>query len=159
MWLVVLACLGGLWLWCAAAAYRRYRREIDRMVSARATFPASFSSPLVGLSATAMAGAIRRGETTSVECCLAAIERIRACNPSMNALVADRFEEALEEAREADRKTDKSAPFHGVPMTVKESFAVTGMPNSGGLLSRRHVRADRDAPTGKEEEKKEKPPL
>src|SRR5919107_280078 len=38
-------------------------------------------------------------------------------------------------------------PLHGVPCTIKESFAVAGLPNAAGLVSRRDVRAEADAPT------------
>jgi fatty acid amide hydrolase 2 len=37
-------------------------------------------------------------------------------------------------------------PFLGVPCTIKESFAVEGMPNAAGLVHRADVRAHRDAP-------------
>ena len=37
--------------------------------------------------------------------------------------------------------------LHGVPCTIKESFSVTGMPWSAGLVSRRDVRAGSDAVT------------
>src|SRR5690606_19451273 len=34
---------------------------------------------------------------------------------------------------------ESSAPFHGVPCTIKEAFALEGMPLSAGLVSRRDV--------------------
>jgi fatty acid amide hydrolase 2 len=37
-------------------------------------------------------------------------------------------------------------PLLGVPCTIKESFALTGMPNSAGLVARRDLRATEDAP-------------
>jgi fatty acid amide hydrolase 2 len=145
MWLVVCAVAWALWLVLAVRAYLRYRRELDGLVAARATFPKTLTSPVLALSATEMARQIKSCALTSVQCCTLAIERIRACNPSLNALVCDRFAEALKEARQADEAADKSAPFHGVPTTIKEAFAVRGMPNSSGLIARRHVRAHEDA--------------
>lgn len=39
----------------------------------------------------------------------------------------------------------KNQPFLGVPFTVKESIAVTGLPHTGGLVARDYVIAYRDA--------------
>ena len=58
-------------------------------------------------------------------------------NPVINAIVEDRFEIALKDARKVDNllKTDKrtseakfeqNVPLLGVPVTVKESIAVEG---------------------------------
>jgi fatty acid amide hydrolase 2 len=93
---------------------------------------------------------IRQRDCTSREIVDAHIMRILAINPSLNALVADRFETARMEAACADRLTrtsdpDQLPPLHGVPCSIKESFQLTGMPNSGGLVSRRQRRAPRDA--------------
>lgn len=65
--------------------------------------------------------------------------------------MANRFDEALFEARQADvllkKKNKKTlSPFFGVPCTIKENFQVTGMPNASGLLSRKHLRSTSDAP-------------
>ncbi|MFW5920787.1 MAG: amidase family protein, partial [Polyangiales bacterium] len=99
-----------------------------------------------------IAAAIRRGETTSRAVVEAHIARIERVNPVINALVRDRFEQARDEADEADRRLREAGagalpPFHGVPCTVKECFAMTGMPQTSGLVSRRDVVADHDAPT------------
>ncbi|MCK6592319.1 MAG: amidase [Polyangiaceae bacterium] len=102
-------------------------------------------------SATELAAMIRRGEATSAEIVDAHIRHIEAVNPALNAVVKDRFEQARAEAQEADRRAAKSKDdlgiFHGVPFTVKESFALEGMPNSGGLVARKSTLAGKDAPT------------
>ncbi|MBN1946043.1 MAG: amidase [Bradymonadales bacterium] len=106
--------------------------------------------PLLTLSATALARMIRTGEIRSTEVVRAHIERIQQVNPSLNAMVCDRFEAARKEAEEADRqvRAGKQLPaFHGVPCTIKESFRLTGMPNTSGLVSRVGTFADRDAVT------------
>ena len=65
------------------------------------------------------------------------ISRIRQVNGSLNAVVADRFNEALEEAAEIDRVLDDggdvperysvdNAPFLGVPLTAKEAIWIEG---------------------------------
>lgn len=107
-------------------------------------------NPLLSASATALARAVRTGAATSRELVELHIGYIRAVNPALNALVADRFAEALAEAERADAElaqggADSLGPLHGVPCTIKECFAVTGMPQSSGLVARRDYRADRDA--------------
>ncbi len=64
------------------------------------------------------------------------IARIKECNPILNFMVADRFNEALEEAKKIDeildsgdvpnKYSEKNAPYLGVPLSVKEAFAVVG---------------------------------
>jgi fatty acid amide hydrolase 2 len=107
---------------------------------------------LLESSATEIARRIRTGETTSVEAVEAHIARLREVNPTLNAMVADRFDEALDEARAADRRVaaggpDGLPPFWGVPCSIKEAFAVAGMPQTGGLLARKGHVADKDAAT------------
>jgi fatty acid amide hydrolase 2 len=107
-------------------------------------------SPLIERSAVELARAIRDGELSSREVVEVHIEHARRVNPLVNALAAERFEEALEEADAADARVRAGdaelPPLLGVPCTIKESFAVAGMPNAAGLVSRREVRAERDAP-------------
>lgn len=64
------------------------------------------------------------------------IERTRLVNRDCNFVVAEKFEEALKEARNVDRILDsneipqefsyQNAPFLGVPTSVKEAFALKG---------------------------------
>jgi fatty acid amide hydrolase 2 len=78
------------------------------------------------------------------------IERIRRANPVLNAMVRDRFDEAREEARQADERVRAAPPgslppFLGVPCSIKECFALRGMPNTSGLPSRAGRPATTDA--------------
>jgi len=64
------------------------------------------------------------------------ISRINEVNPQINAVVANRFDDARREAAEVDRVldsgnipaelTEQNAPYLGVPVTAKEAFSVTG---------------------------------
>ncbi len=108
--------------------------------------------PLLLLSATELASRIRRREVTSEAVVEAHLAHAARVNPRLNAIVVDRYAEARREAREADQlpaRTPASElpPLHGVPCTIKESFSFSGMPNSSGLVARKHVRATSDAPT------------
>lgn len=74
---------------------------------------------------------------------LAYIERCKEVNPLLNAIVENRFEAALEEARAVDdliqsgKKTieelEEETPLLGIPITVKESIGVKG------YLSTNHI--------------------
>lgn len=73
-------------------------------------------------------------QITSEAIVLAYIERIKEVNPLINAVVQDRFEEAIEEAKHADyiagttsiASLEKDYPILGVPFTVKESCKLGG---------------------------------
>jgi fatty acid amide hydrolase 2 len=106
-------------------------------------------------SAVDLAGAIRRRELSASEVVEAHIERLARCGPRINAVVADRFDQARAEAKAADRLLSAAAlpgaaaglgPLLGVPFTVKETISVAGMPNAAGVVSRRAVRAQHSAP-------------
>lgn len=105
---------------------------------------------IVERSAVDLAGAIRQGETTSREVLEAHIALARRRDAALNALAAERFEAALAEADVADARVaagDKDLPpLLGVPCTIKESFALEGMPNAAGLVHRAELRAEADAP-------------
>ena len=97
-------------------------------------------------SGTRIARAIREGERTSEEIVALHLAHLQRVNPRMNAVVRVRADEALAEARRADEtRGTSSAPFHGVPCTIKESFAVTGLPLTAGLVARRDVVSTTDA--------------
>lgn len=74
------------------------------------------------------------------------VNRIKEVNPVINAVVDDRFPEALEEAEKVDEflqntklseaEIEKVKPLLGVPITIKESCSVAGAtPLSETLLS------------------------
>jgi fatty acid amide hydrolase 2 len=112
--------------------------------------------PITQRSALELAAAIRGGELSSREVVDEHIARIERHNGRVNAVVATRFDEARAEADAADARVAEAAasaaseelpPFLGVPCTIKESFAVAGMPHTSGLLARRDVIATEDATT------------
>jgi amidase len=67
------------------------------------------------LDATAQAALVSSGEVTPVELVEAAIARIEALNPTLNAVVTPIFERALDTAR-----AGPTGPFAGVPYLVKD---------------------------------------
>ena len=105
--------------------------------------------PLLLQSGSEIASRIRRGEVTSLQAVEAHIRQIERVNPALNAVVAERFDAARTEARAADARVASGEeglpPLHGVPCSIKESFALTGMPFTSGLVARVGLRPERDA--------------
>ena len=80
--------------------------------------------------------AIAAGRLSSLELTQDALARIERFNPALNAYVNVQAETALAEARAADAALAKGVswgPLHGVPIAIKESFAVAGLPQTVGL--------------------------
>jgi amidase len=98
-------------------------------------------------SAIVTAAAIRSGETTALLECEAAIARITARDGPINAVVVRDFDRARQQAKAMDARlaAGDDAPLLGVPMTVKESFDVAGLPTSWGMEQARHFVAQDDA--------------
>ena len=93
----------------------------------------------------ALAAAIRRGELAAVELMEATLERISWLNPTLNAFVALRAEEALADARglgERIARGDDPGPLAGLPFGVKDLEDVAGLPTTyGSVPFRTHVAA------------------
>lgn len=96
-------------------------------------------------SAVDLADGIRAGELRSQDVVGVHLDRLRAVNPLLNAQVADRHEQAIVEAQAVDAGAGPGGAFQGVPCSIKECFALTGMPQAAGLLSRRELRSEEDA--------------
>ncbi|BBK43800.1 amidase [Allostella vacuolata] len=82
-----------------------------------------------------LAGAIRGGQLSAVEATRAALDRIAAWQPVVNAFVRLEADAAL--ARAADLDRDAAAgrwagPLHGVPLAHKDMFARAGSAMTGG---------------------------
>lgn len=107
----------------------------------------------LAMSAVELAAAIRSRALSSREVVGAHVERARAINPGINAIVVERYEQALAEADAVDLRLSQVdadeplPPLLGVPCTIKESFAYAGLPNTSGLVRRRGVIASEDATT------------
>uniref|UniRef100_A0A182MVM3 Amidase domain-containing protein n=1 Tax=Anopheles culicifacies TaxID=139723 RepID=A0A182MVM3_9DIPT len=112
---------------------------------------------LLRVPATELAEKIRQGKIRSVDVVRAYVLRIREVNPLINAVVEERFEDALAEAAEADERVaacgadeqalkdlGRTQPLLGVPITVKESCSVKGLSLSGGVVRRQNLTAEED---------------
>src|SRR5690606_7831124 len=103
----------------------------------------------VATSATAFATLLRAGQLSAVELVEWHLARIDRLNPSLNAFIAVDHEGALRAARAADDARaagNALGPLHGVPVSIKSSVSVAGMPFETGSRARAGIRGDADAP-------------
>ncbi|XP_054740462.1 fatty-acid amide hydrolase 2-B [Anastrepha obliqua] len=115
----------------------------------------TITDPILLESATALARKIRKQELTSVQVMESFIRRVKDVNPKLNCCVDNRFDEALQEAAEADKliksethteaELEKLKPYLGVPISTKDCIAVKGLLQTAGLYARKDVRATEDA--------------
>lgn len=91
---------------------------------------------------------IGKGKLSSVEVTDFFIDRIERHNPIINAVIAERFEEARKEARRADEMVKRGEPLgalHGLPMTIKDAYEVIGLTCEVGHLPFKGRVSDSDA--------------
>ncbi len=101
-------------------------------------------------SATDMLEAMRQGHVSSAELVEMHIERIERLNGPINAIINTTFDRARAEAKEADqrRASGEDAPLLGLPITMKESNAIAGLPQTAGFEHLKGVPANEDGPVG-----------
>lgn len=69
-----------------------------------------------------------------LELCDLYIDRIESLDQETNAVIVRDFDRARAAAKEADNVADdKRGPAHGLPLTIKESFNIAGLPTTWGL--------------------------
>lgn len=104
---------------------------------------------LLQMDATEIATLIKSEQLTSEEITRTLIDHITLINPSLNAVVEHRFDEALAEAKLMDKNLhnldNKNKALYGVPISIKESLNVNGMKTTGGVEHRKDIYMSRDA--------------
>jgi amidase len=90
---------------------------------------------------------VARKEVSSRELTELLLDRIATVNPTVNAVVELRREQALREAATADDAIGRGVltPLHGVPITVKDSFNVAGLHTTWGNPAFKDYVAETDA--------------
>src|SRR5258705_9685899 len=85
--------------------------------------------------ATELSAALAAKKVSAVELAQDAIGRIERHDGKINAICVRDFERGLEAARAADaaRARGETRPLLGLPMTVKESYHVAGLPTTWGF--------------------------
>lgn len=96
---------------------------------------------------------IKSGKLTSEFVVRAYIEQIERVNPYLNAVCGRRYNQALSEAREMDRRfrslpqsTLRRMPFFGVPVISKECYEVPGLPYTAGIWARKDIVGEQMCP-------------
>ncbi|NLS97607.1 MAG: amidase [Planctomycetaceae bacterium] len=87
-----------------------------------------------------LARAIQSRQISSEQAVDACLRRIEEVNPKINAVVTLCRKEALEQARKADddlRRGVCRGPWHGVPMTIKDSLDTAGVKTTAGTEGRK----------------------
>jgi amidase len=95
-----------------------------------------------------LAAMIRRKKISALELLDHYLARVAKYNPKINAIIATDVDAARKRAKDADRALARGkawGPFHGVPMTIKEAFDVTGMPTTWGVPEFKNNIAKTDA--------------
>lgn len=116
------ACLVGVLTTCASAATTN---DFDFMPALQASV------------------AIKAKKISSRELTQRTFARLDKFNPKLNAFTYQLRDQALAQAHEADvalSRGDRTGPFHGVPICVKESFAVKGQPDTYGIVAFRNAK-------------------
>jgi aspartyl-tRNA(Asn)/glutamyl-tRNA(Gln) amidotransferase subunit A len=103
---------------------------------------------LAFMPATELAAAIRARQLSPVEVTRAALDRITAAQPVLNAFITVAEDAAMARAREAEAalmRGDPVGPLHGVPVAVKDLVPTEGIRTTwGSLIFKGHV-PDADA--------------
>lgn len=123
-------------------------RALDPPGAARETSTGPAPVDLRFTSAVAAAEAVQQKKVSSVELTHHAFERLSQFDPQLHAFVYELQDEALTQARKADEASARGVslgPLHGVPVHVKESFAVAGRPCTWGLRQLRDSKAQADS--------------
>jgi amidase len=112
--------------------------------AARAETPAD----LTFASAGEAARAIRARAVSSVELTRHLLARIERYNPGINAIATLLAERALAQAQAADAALARGewwGPFHGVPVTIKDTFEMAGVRSTAGVAALKDHVPPRDA--------------
>lgn len=129
------------------------------LATAQATAPGATATPAATrsppgsaegveyFSAGQVAEALRRKRFSSLELTDHLIARIERRDSAVNAVVVRDFERARQSARAADAALARgeARPLLGVPMTVKETFNLAGLPTTWGIAEAKDFRASEDA--------------
>jgi amidase len=104
------------------------------------------TEPLWQWSATDIANATRNNEVSASEVMEAAISRMDAVNPTLNAVVESLADDARRQAEALDASDAPKGPLCGVPVTIKVNVDQRGRATTNGLPAFKDLIAADDAP-------------
>ena len=103
---------------------------------------------LAFLDATTLAQKVANKDISALELLEHYLARVEKYNPEINSIICEQFDKAKARAGEADAALAKGTswgPLHGVPMTVKESYNIAGLPTTFGVPAMKDNIASEDA--------------
>jgi amidase len=94
-----------------------------------------------------LVAALAAGKISALELTDHVIDRIEALDPKLNAVVARDFDRGRDAGRSADAALARGErrPLLGIPMVVKESFDVAGLPTTWGVPAHKDFIPQEDA--------------
>jgi amidase len=97
--------------------------------------------------ATELSAALATKQVSAVELAQDAIGRIERHDTKINAVCVRDFDRGLEAARAADaaRARGETRPLLGIPMTIKESLNIAGLPTTWGFPAQKDFKPSEDA--------------
>ncbi|MDE2065561.1 MAG: amidase, partial [Bradyrhizobium sp.] len=101
------------------------------------------------LPAEELAGLIKSRKVSAREAATAALERLDAVNPAINAVIDHRPDEVMSQAAEVDAaiaRGEDPGPLAGVPVTIKANIDQAGYANTNGLKMQRDLIARDNSP-------------
>jgi amidase len=107
------------------------------------------TSQLWRLSAAQLAARVRAREVSAVDVAQAALARLEAVNPAINAVVEYRPQEVIARARELDQSIARGAdpgPLAGVPVATKVNVDHAGYATTNGLRLQKELMAKTSSP-------------
>ncbi len=99
-------------------------------------------------SASHLLAGLARGDLSSRDLLEGSVARITRYNPTLNAVVAQDLERARQAADLADAQVRRGEPLgalHGLPLTIKDTYEVPGIPCTAGVPKLRAHRPTRPA--------------
>src|SRR4030081_626727 len=93
------------------------------------------ASEILFKSVAELAPLLKARKLSPVELVRTLLDRIEAVNPKVNAFITVTGEQALDQARKAERDIGRGryrGPLHGVPYAVKDLLATKGIRTSNG---------------------------
>jgi amidase len=131
------------------AVAKAVKKTVKKPAPRKAATARRPKGPVWQWSAVDTAAAIRNGAISAVETVEVHLERMRAVNPRLNAVVVDLSEEALKAAHAVDKQRARGGALgllHGVPITIKENVDYEGRPNFNGVPANKDFVAPSDSP-------------
>jgi amidase len=110
-------------------------------------FHSGFDGYSESVTLTQLSRMLSKGRISPVELMGKTIAQIESLNPKINAFICTFFERASEQAREAENRIRRgeARPLEGLPITIKDSLDLAGVPTYCGSVLNRESRPTHDA--------------